>query len=113
MGVSKNRGNPQNTPKWSVLVGEPMVVGFPPFLETSTHIYLCDSYVIHMWYVFFKKGGESFYYKSPVSVFFLFERVLWWIVQIRSGSIGKKFDIDRTGIESTFRTEEHQLQKMW
>ena len=30
MGVSKNRGTPktpQNTPKWSILVGKPMVVG--------------------------------------------------------------------------------------
>ena len=29
MGVSLNGGTPQNTPKWSFLVGKPMVVGYP------------------------------------------------------------------------------------
>ena len=66
-----------------------------------------------MWYVFFKKRGEKILLQVSCFRRFLTERVLWWIVQTRSGSIGNKFDIDRKGIESTFRTEEHQLQKMW
>ena len=31
MGVSLNGGTPQNTPKWSFLVGKPMVVGYHHF----------------------------------------------------------------------------------
>ena len=69
-----------------------------------------------MWYVFFKKRGKRFYYKSPVSVFLNLNGYCDEYVQIRSSSIGKKFDIDRKGMEyetvkygSTFRPEEHQL----
>ena len=36
MGVSLNGGTPQNTPKWSFLVGNPMVVGYPYFWK---HLY--------------------------------------------------------------------------
>ena len=40
MGVSLNGGTPQNTPKWSFLVGKPMVVGYhhfrkPPYILES------------------------------------------------------------------------------
>ena len=35
MGVSLNGGTPQNTPKWSFLVGKPMVVGYHHFRKPA------------------------------------------------------------------------------
>ena len=45
MGVSLNGGTPQNTPKWSFLVGKPMVVGYhhcrkPPYWKPFPAIIL-------------------------------------------------------------------------
>ena len=44
MGVSLNGGTPQNTPKWSFLVGKPMVVGYhhfrkPPYTPFFTFFF--------------------------------------------------------------------------
>ena len=45
---------PQNTPKWSFLVGKPMVVGYhhfrkPPYIYINIYIYI--SYYVHIWYM--------------------------------------------------------------
>ena len=45
---------PQNTPKWSFLVGKPMVVGYhhfrkPPYIYKYIYIYIL--YYVHIWYM--------------------------------------------------------------
>ena len=70
MGVSENGGNPQNTPKWSFLVGKPMVVGYHHFRKPPNHVRRINFtknfespptlvHVVHYWKLHSKRLNQS------------------------------------------------------
>ena len=72
MGVSLNGGTPQNTPKWSFLVGKPMVVGYHQFRKPPRSKLNFDHLVHKMPYMpyFYPMNFPIFEWTQTTPVFF-------------------------------------------